>query len=70
MDDEIWEMFVSMHLNDRPSWIGCPGMCTRWHIKGDCYKDCRKAASHVPRDKCPADKENEMRRYVKKVRNE
>jgi hypothetical protein len=31
------DTFSKQFPQDRPSWEGKVKMCTRWHIKGDCY---------------------------------
>ena len=55
-------------MNDRPSWGQHGKMCTRWHIRGDYFKDCKNKDSHVGKDKIPNDKKEGMLKYIKKVR--
>ena len=43
-------------------------MCTRFHIRGDCFDDCKNKESHVPKGNIPADRKAAMKDYMKKVR--
>ena len=45
---EFWkEPFSKQFPQNRPSWEGKVKMCTRWHIKGNCYNNCARVTSHV-----------------------
>ena len=73
--NEKWKTNWVGKLNgDKPFWDknkceknDCR-MCTRFHIRGDCFKDCYNKESHVTKDKIPADRKNAMKDYMKKVR--
>jgi hypothetical protein len=41
-------------------------MCARWNIKGNCYNNCLRVASHVMKDKIPGDKKANMLTFMKK----
>ena len=67
--EEDWRNnFRNVCMHDRPSWGQNGKMCTRWHIRGDCFKDCKNKASHVGKDKIPNDKKEGMKKYIKTVR--
>ena len=66
--EEEWRTFRSTCMSDRPSWGQNGKMCMRWHICGDCFKDCKNSASHVGKDKIPGEKKEGMKKYIKKVR--
>jgi hypothetical protein len=67
--EEDWrDKFRSALMGDRPFWGQNGRMCTRWHIRGDCFKDCNNKASHVGKDKIPGEKKVAMKNYIKKVR--
>ena len=65
-----WKDFCGAHVAHCPKWNDKVAMCARYHIKGDCFQDCKNAASHVPKEHIPADNETGMRQYVQKVRGE
>ena len=65
---ESWKNFCGVCQVDRPVWDGEILMCTRWNIKGYCFKDCINAASHVGKEKVSAEKEKEFRAWMKKAR--
>ena len=66
---ENWlDNFRGQLHGDKPFWDQNKKMCTRWHIRGDCFKDCQSKASHVGKDKIPGDKKEAMKKYIKKVR--
>ena len=44
-------------------------MCARWFIKGDCYDNCSRKASHVSKDDLPADKKASFLVFMKKCRD-
>ena len=67
--EEDWRNnFRNVCMHDRPSWDQNGKMCTRWHIRGDCFKDCKNKASHVGKDKIPNDKKEGMQKYIQTVR--
>jgi hypothetical protein len=45
-------------------------MCTRWHLKGDCYDNCARAVSHVTNDNIPDKKRAEFLTFLSKCRKE
>jgi hypothetical protein len=59
-------LFSKQLPKERPSWDGKINMCTRWHIKGDCFDDCSRKESHVGKDKIPADKKANFLTYMSK----
>ena len=73
--NENWKDNWAGKLNgDKPFWDrtkcekGDCKMCARFHIRGDCFDDCYNKASHVTKDKIPADRKHAMKEYMKKVR--
>ncbi len=72
-ESEVWKKtFKTAHANDRPSWDGekSKKMCIRYHILGNCFEDCDRRESHVPKANIPADKVAEMCAFIAKCRNE
>jgi hypothetical protein len=64
-----WKDTFSKQLpQDRPTWEGKVKMCTRWHIKGNCYDNCARVTSHVTKDKIPANKKAGFLTFMKKCR--
>ena len=63
------QMFRGKLVEARSKW-GKKKMCVRWHTKHSCFKTCKHKESHVPNSKVPEQKKNEVRTYVKKVREE
>ena len=51
-------------------WNDTHKMCTRFHIKHVCFKDCRQKDSHVPNSQVPEEKKVEMKNYISKVREQ
>lgn len=69
--DESWDAtFKSKHPKDRPDWTDKIKMCARWHIKGDCFENCLRAISHVPKDQIPAEKKAAMLSFMAKCRSD
>ena len=58
--------------DDRPAWKGHAKvkMCIRWHIKGDCFGDCKHKDSHVPANEVPEKEKGNFRKFLKKVRGD
>ncbi len=72
-DGESWKKtFKSAHTDDRPSWDGekSKKMCIRFHILGNCFEDCDRKESHVPKDQIPTEKVTEMCKFIAKCRGE
>jgi len=53
---------------DRPFWdkVSKVKICARWMIKGNCYNNCAKKASHVTKDKIPSKKKASFLSFMKK----
>jgi hypothetical protein len=70
-DSEDWKKdFVGKHAKLKPSWdAGKTKMCVRWHVKGDCFRDCEHATSHVAADQIPSDKLAAMKKFLAKCRD-
>ena len=67
--EEDWVVnFRGALVGDRRFLNGKSKLCTRWYVRGDCFKNCTNKASHVGKDKIPDDKKVGMRNYIKKVR--
>ncbi len=43
--NDIWQVFID-HAGSAP----IPNMCCRWHLNGNCVKNCFNAASHIQLD--------------------
>jgi hypothetical protein len=68
-EGKTWkDMFSKQFPQDRPTWDGKVKMCTRWHIKGNCYDNCARVISHITKDKIPADKKAGFLFFMKKCR--
>ena len=66
-EGESWRgTFANKLVAERPAWSGKCKMCPRWHIKGDCFSDCKNKASHVPQSKVPADKNRKFDAWMDK----
>eukprot|EP00957_Ditylum_brightwellii_P012699 959901-Ditylum_brightwellii.AAC.1 len=47
-EGESWKgTFCGKSAKSRPDWDDEIKMCACWFIKGDCFSDCKNAASHV-----------------------
>jgi hypothetical protein len=72
-DNEDWKKdFVGKPAKHKPFWEGNSGkarMCVRWYVKGDCFKDCEHATSHVKADEIPSGKLAAMKKYLAKCRD-
>ena len=51
--------FAGALMGNRPFWDksnfdqGGASICTRWHIRGDCFEDYNNKVNHVGKDKIP-----------------
>ena len=45
-------------------------MCARFHIKGNCFDNCKRKESHITNDKIPDDKRAAMKEFLTKCRAE
>jgi hypothetical protein len=45
-------------------------MCIKWHIHGECYENCDRKGSHIPKDHIPPAKVKEMCAFMEKCRSE
>ena len=73
--NESWKKdFVGQLCGDKPFWDSSKcsredvKMCTRYHIRGDCFEDCYSRESHKPQKLIPNDRKEAMKTYIKKVR--
>ena len=69
---ENWKDTYSKHFpHDRPFFdeANKVKMCARWFIKGDCYDNCSRKASHVSKDDLPADRKASFLGFMKKCRD-
>ncbi len=70
-DCENWkEHFAGKCSKDCPKWDDTTIMCTRWHIRGECFDDCNNKASHVGASAVPQAKKVKFLAYITKVRRE
>jgi hypothetical protein len=70
---ENWkETYSKQFPHDRPFFdeANKVKMCARWFIKGDCYDNCSRKASHVSKDNLSADKKASFLGFMKKCREE
>ena len=68
---ETWKDTLSKQLpHDRPFWDEAlkVKICTRWHIKGDCFNNCTHKASHITKEKMPLEKKALFLAFMKKCR--
>ena len=68
---ESWkDTFSKQFPLDRPFWDEASKVkiCARWHIKGDCFDNCARKASHVTKDKMPSEKRALFLAFMKKCR--
>ena len=65
--EEFSKVFGGKLIDSRPKW-GNKRMCPRWYVRHLCFKNCNNKASHVPKDKVPSKKVQEMKVYCQKVR--
>ena len=72
-EGEDWKKdFMGKHTKLKHFWDSPSGkikMCVRWHVKGDCFKDCEHSASHVRAENIPNDKLLAMKKYIAKCRD-
>jgi hypothetical protein len=65
---ESWDKnFRSQCPKERPNFSKDCKMCTRWHIKGDCF-DTPRALSHVPGSKITPKQKEAFLGFMKKCR--
>ena len=73
-DSEDWRKnFLGKLSGDVPFWdkekrspTNCK-MCKRFHSRGDCFKDCANAVSHVTKRSISSDRKEAMKGYMTKV---
>ncbi len=68
---ETWKDTSSKQLPfDRPFWDEASKVkiCARWMIKGDCFDNCARSASHVTKDKIPSEKKASFLSFMTKCR--
>jgi hypothetical protein len=58
--------------DSRPSWDGVKTkkMCIIWHIHRECYDNCYRKESHIPKDDIPPAKVKAMCAFIAKCRGE
>ena len=66
--EDYSKVFAGKLLDERLMWDDTCKMCTRFHVKKVCYKDCKFAASHKPDSQVPENKKKEMRGFCQKCR--
>ncbi len=71
---ESWKRnFKSAYIDSRSSWGGkkTKKMCIKWHIHGECFDNCNRKESHVPKEDIPpAVKVKEMCAFMVKCHSE
>ena len=69
-ENKDWKKdFVGKHTKLKPLWDSPSGrvkMCIRWHVKGDCFKDCEHSASHIKAEEIPNAKVAAMKKHIAK----
>jgi hypothetical protein len=71
--NKSWKRFFkSAYIDSRPSWDGkkTKKMCIKWHIHGECFENCNRKESHVPKEDIPPAKVKEMCAFMAKCRSE
>jgi len=66
---ETWKDTFSKQLPfDRPFWDEASKVkiCARWMIKGDCFNNCARNASHVTKDKIHSEKKASFLSFMEK----
>ena len=66
---ETWRDTFSKQLpHDRPFWDEAwkVKICARCHIKGECFDNCARKASHFTKDKMPSEKRALLLAFMKK----
>eukprot|EP00957_Ditylum_brightwellii_P191108 14551275-Ditylum_brightwellii.AAC.1 len=70
-EGKTWKgTFCGKCTDCKPNWNDNCKMCPRWHINGNCFKDCKNAASHVPENEVSNAKELEFIEYMETVHND
>ena len=65
---EDWkENWTGPDLPKKPKW-GKNSMCSRWHSKGFCFKNCSHKASHVKKGEVSKEKEEEYLKWMAECR--
>jgi hypothetical protein len=66
---KIWKnTFSKQLLQDPPTWGDKIKMCTRWHIKGNCYDNCLRAISYVSKENIATEKKSNFLIFMTKCR--
>ncbi len=60
------DTFSKQFPQDRPILDRKIKICTGWHIKGDCYDNCARAAIHVAKNKFPGKKKESFLTFMLK----
>ena len=67
-EGEDWpKNFTGKRTGDCPKWGVTDWMCTRWWVKGKCFRDCGNEASHVGACAIPPAKRSKFQAYLTKV---
>ena len=66
---EKYAKFAGEHLELRPKVDG-KYACTRWHVKGYCFANCKNKNSHFPSHDAPQDFKEQFEVWVKTCRGE
>ena len=64
--DPDWKLYPSKKWQD----YNGQKVCHYWQIRGNCYADCRNAATHISKDKFSMDIYYTFNAYRKKFRGE
>jgi hypothetical protein len=71
--NESWKRnFKSACIDSRPSWDSkkTEKMCIKWHIHWECFDNCNRKESHIPKEDIPPMKVKEMCAFMAKCSSE
>jgi hypothetical protein len=67
-NEDYRKNFANKNIEARPMWDEKCKMCPRWWTHGNCFTDCRNAASHVAGSELSADKKKAFAEYMELCR--
>jgi hypothetical protein len=67
-EGKIWKHdFSGKCTRDHPKWDETTFMCACWHIRAECFVDCKNKASHMGACAVPHAKHAGFKAYLNKV---
>ena len=68
-DREDYKIFAGQHVDLKPKIDG-RFYCSRWHIRGYCFTNCKNNDTHIPSQSLPTDGKQQMCVYIQTCRGQ